>query len=99
MAEDDRLETGMDLDPEEEPQYLRRQKRVEVRKRLDTRKIARVKMPLLAAMAVLALSGAAWGITRFALSSGTFALRPESVEVQGAHYVKREQVMERFAAD
>jgi len=99
MAEDDRLETGMDLDPEEEPQYLRRQKRVEVRKRLDTRKIARVKMPLLSLAAVLALSGAAWGITRFALSSTAFSLHPENVEIQGAHYVSREQVMERFSSD
>jgi cell division protein FtsQ len=99
MAEDDRLETGMDLDPEEEPQYLRRQKRVEVRKRLDTRKIARVKMPLLSLAAVLALSGAAWGITRFALASAAFSLHPENVEIQGAHYVSREQVMERFSGD
>ena len=99
MAEDDRLETGMDLDPEEEPQYLRRQKRVEVRKRLDSRKIARVKLPLFSIVAVLALSGVAWGITRFALSSATFSLRPESLEIQGAHYVGRAQVMERFAGD
>ena len=99
MAEDDRLETGMDLDPEEEPQYLRRQKRVEVRKRLDTRKIARVKMPLFSLLAILALSGVAWGVTRFALSGAVFTLRPESLEIQGAHYVGRAQVIERFAAD
>lgn len=89
----------MDLDPEEEPQYLRRQKRVEVRKRLDTRKIARVKMPLFSALAVLALSGAAWGITRFALSNAAFALSSGKIEVEGTHYVKREQVLERFAGD
>ena len=99
MTEDDRLETGMDLDPEEEPQYLRRQKRVEVRKRLDTRKIARVKLPLFSLLAVLALSGVAWGITRFALSGSVFTLQPENVEIQGAHYVSHAQVMERFAGD
>ena len=99
MAEDDRLETGMDLDPEEEPQYLRRQKRVEVRKRLDTRKFARVKLPLFSLLAILALSGVAWGVTRFALSGAVFTLRPESLEIQGAHYVGRAQVIERFAAD
>jgi cell division protein FtsQ len=99
MAEDDRLETGMDLDPEEEPQYLRRQKRVEVRKRLDSRKIARVKLPLLSFGVVLALSGVAWGITHVALSSAEFALRPENLEIQGAHYVSRTQVAERFSGD
>ena len=71
--EDDRLETGMDLEPEQEPQYLRRQKRVEVRKRLDSRKLARLKIPLLSMIAVLALGGVAWGISRFALDSTTFS--------------------------
>ena len=99
MPEDDRLETGMDLDPEEEPQYLRRQKRVEVRKRLDARKIARVKMPLVSLVAVLALSGVAWGVTRFALSSAVFSLHEENLDIQGAHYVSHAQVMERFAGD
>jgi cell division protein FtsQ len=99
MAEDDRLETGMDLDPEEEPQYLRRQKRVEVRKRLDSRKIARVQLPLFSLLAILALSGVAWGVTRFALNGAVFTLRPESLEIQGAHYVSRAQVMELFASD
>jgi cell division protein FtsQ len=99
MPEDDRLETGMDLDPEEEPQYLRRQKRVEVRKRLDSRKMARVKMPLFSLLAILALSGVAWGVSRFALSGAVFTLRPETLEIQGAHYVGRAQVQERFAGD
>jgi cell division protein FtsQ len=89
MPEDDRLETGMDLDPEEEPQYLRRQKRVEVRKRLDSRKIARVKMPLFSLLAILALSGVAWGVSRFALNGAVFTLRPEGLDIQGVHYVTR----------
>ncbi|SRR5579871_659024 len=99
LPEDDRLETGMDLGPEEEPQYLRRQKRVEVRKRIDSRKIARVKTPLLSLAAILVLSGVAWGVSRFALSGEAFTLRPESLEIQGAHYVARGQVAERFSGD
>src|SRR5437773_594851 len=97
--EDDRLETGMDLEPEQEPQYLRRQKRVEVRKRLDSRKLARLKIPLFSVVAVLALGGVAWGITRFALDSATFLLRADGVEIEGAHYASREQVAERFTSD
>jgi len=97
--EDDRLETGMDLEPEREPQYLRRQKRVDVRKRLDSRKLARLKIPLWSAVAVLALGGVAWGITRFALDSAAFLLRPEGLEIQGARHASRELVAERFTSD
>ena len=104
MEDDDRLETGMgfsgmDLEREEEPQYLRRQKRVEVRKRLDTRKIARLKLPVLAFLALLALGGVAWGVSRFALTGASFILRQDAVEIRGARYAARSQVMERFSSD
>jgi cell division protein FtsQ len=97
--EDDRLETGMDLEHEEEPQYLRRQKRVEVRKRLDTRKIARLKLPVLGFLALLVLGGLAWGVTQFALTGASFVLRQDGIEIRGARYVARSQVMERFTGD
>jgi len=89
----------MDLEHEEEPQYLRRQKRVEVRKRLDTRKIARLKLPVLGLLALLVLGGAAWGVTRFALTGTRFVLHQDGIEIRGARYVARSQVMERFSSD
>ena len=46
ISDDEPLEHGMDLEREEEPQYLRRPKRVDVRKKFDGRKIARLKTPM-----------------------------------------------------
>src|SRR5450755_1114156 len=99
MEDDDRLETGMDLEHEEEPQYLRRQKRVDVRKRLDTRKIARLKLPVLGFLALLTLGGVAWGVTRFALTGASFVLRQDTIEIRGGRYVARSQVMEKLSSD
>src|SRR5437764_971596 len=97
--DDDRLETGMDLEPEEEPKYLRRQKRVEVRKRLDSRKFARLRIPLLALCVVLALGSLAWGVARLALNGPSFVLRESNLEINGGRYVARSQVAERFQND
>lgn len=96
--DEERLE-GMDLEYEEEPQYLRRQKRVEVRKRLDSRKLSRLKLPILAFLALLTLGGMAWGVSRFTLTARSFVLHPDGVEVRGAKYVTRSQILERFAGD
>ncbi len=97
--EDDRLETGMDLEPDQEPQYLRRQKRVEVRKRLDGRKFARLRIPLAVFCVLLVLGSAAWGVSRFALSGPGFRLREATLEITGAKYVARSQVADRFQND
>ena len=97
--QEERVEPGMDLDREEEPQYLRRPKRPEVRRRLDSRKMARLKPALLAATALLTLCGAAWGISHYAIGSPNFVLRDDGLEIRGARYVAASQVRERFASD
>src|SRR5258706_9247552 len=98
--EDERLEAGMDLDAEETPQYLRRQKRVEVRRSGMNRKtLARLKLPGLVALCFAMAAVLSWQVALYGLHAPRFLLSPESVDIQGNRYVTRAQVLERFSAD
>jgi len=89
------------LDPEtaEESPYLRRPRRVEVR-RSRSRTLARRLGQALVVAAPLAVIGlAVYATVQFVLHDPRFLLREERVEIQGARYVTRPQVLERFAGD
>lgn len=84
--------------PEVSP-YLRRQKRVEVRRSLSRSMLRRSGG---AAAVVLLLAGLGYGgyrLVRYGLYNERFLLRPERIEVGGTRYVTRAQVLERFAGD
>jgi cell division protein FtsQ len=96
---DERLEQRLDLEPEpgEEQPFLRRRRKVEVRRsRLDLR---RLKLPLLGLAAFTALAAGAWFLRSWALEAAAFRLAAENLEVSGLRHVPRGQVLERFAGD
>ncbi len=98
--EDERLEAGMDLDAEETPQYLRRQRRVDVRRGGMNRKtLERLKLPGLVALCFAVAAVLTWQVALYGLHAQRFLLRPENVDVQGSRYVTRAQVLERFSTD
>ena len=90
-----------DLLAEEEPRYLRRQKPVEIRKRKFTgRSWAFYGRVLLISAAVLAGGAVLFVAGRFFLySPQVLLLKPDQIEVNGAHLVGREAIVSKFYAD
>ena len=86
---------------EEEPRYLRRQKPMEIRKRKFTRRSwAFYRRVLLVSVAVLAGGAVLFVSGRFFLfSPQVLLLKPDQIEVSGAHLVNREAIVSKFYAD
>ncbi len=86
---------------EEEPRYLRRQKPMEIRKRKFTpRSWAFYRRVLLVSAAVLAGGAVLFVTGRFFLfSPQVLLLKPDQIEVSGAHLVAREAIVSKFYAD
>ncbi len=95
----DRLD-ALDLEPEEESPYLRRQKRVEVRRTgLNRGPLRRLKKLAPALLVLAALAAGLYSVVQFGLHDSRFLLRPERLEVRGARYVARSQILEKFSGD
>lgn len=95
-----RVEAALDLDTVEESPYLRRQRRVEVRRSSLSRSAAkRLKKAFLALAALGALALVGYRLTEYSLHGERFLLRPERLEVLGGRYVARAPIVEKFAGD
>jgi len=91
----------IDLEAEEEPKFLRAQKRVPVRRGALPKKAAsRLKVALLFC-ATLALMGTGYGLVyRYGTHSWRFRLESsDNISLEGLHNVSRSQVMDVFGAD
>jgi cell division protein FtsQ len=97
--DDDRL--ALDLDAEEEPQFLRGQRRVPVRRGPLPKKTAiRLKYVALTALAAGVLFTVAFAVYRYGAHSWRFRVESgESIELNGNQNVTRAQVMEVMGAD
>jgi cell division protein FtsQ len=86
---------------EEEPKYLRRQKPFGIRKRKFGRKTWPLyRRILVATTAVLAGGLLVFSAGRFLLYSPSVMLeRPDQLQIEGSHFVTRDAVVEKFAAD
>ena len=84
----------------EEPSYLRRQKRIEVRRGILSRRAAALLKKLVFVGAVLAaLSFVAYRSLTFGLQDPRFLLSEDRLQVRGLNHVARRQVAEKFAGD
>ena len=98
--EDERLEAGMDLDADEQSPYLRRQKRVDVRRGgMNRQTLGRLKQSAVAGGALVLLGLLCWQVALYGLRDPRFLLHTDNLEISGIHYVTRAQVLDRFAAD
>ncbi len=86
---------------DDEPRYLRRQKPVEIRRRkFAPRSWASYRRVLLICAVVIACGAVAFFTGRFFLFSPQVLLvKPDQIEVLGAHIVGRESIVSRFYAD
>jgi cell division protein FtsQ len=86
---------------EEEPKYLRRQKPVEIRKRKFSRKTWPLYRRVLAVGTAVAVVGfAAYQAGRYFLfSPSVMLMSPDQIHIEGARYVARDAVAEKFSAD
>jgi len=82
ISDDEPLEHGMDLERGGRAAIPAASKRVDVRKRFDGRKIASLKLPMLALTSLIVLGGVAWGVTRFATTGAVFTLQEDNIEIQ-----------------
>jgi len=97
----DEIEVEDDFQPEEEPQFLRAQRRVPVRKGPVTRKTAnRLRIVLIAATVLGAIGVSSAGVYRYATSSWRFRVESgDSIETAGLQNVTRAQVLEVMGGD
>lgn len=97
----DEIEVDDDFQPEEEPQFLRAQRRVPVRKGPVTRKTAnRLRIVLIAATILGAIAVSSAGVYRYATSSWRFRVESgDSIETAGLQNVTRAQVLEVMGGD
>ena len=87
------------LELEESP-YLRRQKRVEVRRAMLRRRSASLlKKLLVVGTALAALSFVAYRTVAFGLHDPRFLVSEGQLQVRGLNHVTRQQVAEKFAGD
>ncbi len=86
---------------EEEPRYLRRQRRIEIRRRRFGRRSWQMYKRILVggALALAAGSLLYLGFDFFLNSSRLVLARPSQVELVGNHYVGRAAVLEKFLGD
>ncbi len=97
MVTDDRDNSLLDL---EESPYLRRQKRVEVRRAMLSRPTAAVlKKLVFVGTALAALSFVAYHTVAFGLHDPRFLVSEGQMQVKGVNHVARQQVTEKFAGD
>jgi cell division protein FtsQ len=91
----------IDLDQEEEAQFLRTQRRVPVRRASLPKKAARqIKIGLLIAAVCIALGGAAMAAYDYGTSSWRFRIASsDNVAITGVYNASREQVKHSAAAD
>jgi cell division protein FtsQ len=92
----------LDLEPDEESPFLRKQKRVPARKgALPSRKTAeRIKLVLVIAAASLVVFATATIIQRYAQRSWRFRIdSSDQIEIAGNHNVARSQLLDVFGAD
>lgn len=97
----DDIEIDDDFQPEEEPQFLRSQRRVPVRKGPVTRKTAnRLRIVLIAATVLGAIGVSSAGAYRYATNSWRFRVESgDSIETAGLQNVTRAQVLEVMGGD
>ena len=97
---DDELR-GLDLDAEEEPQFLRGQKRVPVRRGPLPKKTAiRLKYVALAALAAGLVFTVGFSLYRYGAHSWRFRLdSSDNIEISGTQNVSRAQVLEVMGGD
>jgi cell division protein FtsQ len=86
---------------EEEPKYLRRQKRVEIRRRKFGKNAWKTYLRVtVTVLASLAIAGALYATGHFVLTSPEMSLlHPDQVSLRGNHYVTRANVLEIFTVD
>ena len=97
MNTEDRDNSLLEL---EEPSYLRRQKRIEVRRGILSRRAASLLKKLVFVGAVLAaLSFVSYRSLTFSLQDPRFLLSEDRLQVGGLNHVARRQVAEKFAGD
>jgi cell division protein FtsQ len=98
LFDDSRL---VDLDAEQESQFLRGQKRVAVRRVSLPKKAAHRFLWMMAALVILALVGAAGaGLYDYGKHSWRFRIdSSDQIEVTGAEHVSRAQIMEAMGGD
>ena len=93
--------SSIDLEDQEEPKFLRAQKRVPVRRgALPKRAASRIRIALLL-LSLLALMGTVYGLLyRYGTHSWRFRLESsDNIALEGLHNVSRSQVMDVFGAD
>ena len=86
-----------DRDEQEPSPYLRRSRRVEVRRGVRWKRVAVIGLPVLLAAGGVA-AAAAYGVNAYLTRSPRFALR-DNLAVDGAQHVSMDQVARVFAAD
>ncbi|MEO5935651.1 MAG: hypothetical protein ABIP81_00400, partial [Terriglobales bacterium] len=100
---DDEFPTDIvaDLQAEEEPQFLRAQRRVSVRKGPVTRKTAnRLRVVLVIAVILGTVGASSAGVYNYATHSWRFRVdSSDSIETQGLQNVTRAQVLEVMGGD
>jgi cell division protein FtsQ len=98
---DPELELADDLEAEDEPQFLRAQRRVPVRKGPVTRKTAnRLRIVLIAAIVFGTVAASAAGLYGYATSSWRFRVDSgDNIETLGMQNVTRAQVLEVMGGD
>ena len=97
MVTDDRDNSLLEL---EESPYLRRQKRVEVRRAMLSRPTAALlKKLVFVGMALAALSFVVYRTVGFGLHDPRFLVSEGQLQVKGLNHVTRQQVTEKFAGD
>ena len=91
----------IDLEAEEEPKFLRTQKRVPVRRGALPKKAASRLKIVLALCAILAFMGTAYGVAYgYSTHSWRFRLQSsDNISLEGLRNVSRGQVMDVFGAD
>lgn len=93
---DDIATRAIDLDDEEEAQFLRTQKRIPVRRGPLPRKAAsRIRTALIIAGVVCLAAGLAYAAFHYGIPSGIFCIdSSDNIEVSGVHNASRAQVMD-----
>lgn len=99
LTKEEEPQALLDQDAAEESPYLRRPRRVEVRRSRSRTLLRRLGQLAVVAAPLAVIGVAAYAAVQFALHGPRFLLAEERVEIQGARYVTRPQVLERFAGD